>query len=307
MPYLLLPLYLLLVPMLCGAAAQPDSSPPPDAPEVARQVYFVNHFFGMHNARFGDKKHPMVLIDLNAKSKAHIMTMVRQLNNDYRDGTVRARDLAIFTSGKLKGTGILVTVYEDSAKSMSFSIWLPALRKIRRHSEPDQGDSWGGSLFTYGDIYLRRPEDEQHELLEQAAFPDCLQPMQLAKAQGNRYTRRLPQPRCDVKGKNMLRLKSSTRFINWWYDYRILWVDPTSFADYRSEYFKDGRKVKVVDKDWRSMGLDDPRAQYWDFWSGRDLRDGRGGMAFIPTGYVFWNEKVKPRLWTEATLRKIKR
>ena len=55
------------------------------------------------------------------------------------------------------------------------------------------------------------------------------------------------------------------------------------------------------------MGLDDPRAQYWRFWSGRHLVDGRQGMAFVPEGFVFWNEKVKPGLWSESTLRRIKR
>ncbi len=306
MPYRSLLLYLVLPPLLCSAAGSP-SPPPGDALDVARQVYLVNHLFTVRNARFGDRKHPMALIDRNPGGKVHIMTMVRHLNNDYHDGTVQARDLAIFTSGKLKGTGILVTVYRDPARSMSFSVWLPALRKIRRHAEPDQADSWGGSLFTFGDIYLRRPTDETHELLDEAPFPGCLRPMQLDKKQRNRYTRTLPPPRCDLKGRRMLRLKSTTRFANWWYDYRIVWVDPVSFADYRSEYFKNGKMIKVIDKDWRGMGLEDPRAQYWTFWSGRHLADGREGMAFTPEGHVYWNEKVKPRLWTEATLRKIKR
>ena len=101
--------------------------------------------------------------------------------------------------------------------------------QIRRHSQPDQSDSWGGSLFTYGDIYLRRLADETHELLEPAPFPGCLQPMSLPEKRRNRYLRELPAPRCDLEGKPMLRLKSSTRFKNWWYDYRILWIDPRSY------------------------------------------------------------------------------
>jgi len=279
----------------------------PDAEGVARQVYFVNHFLAVKNARFGDKKHPVVLVDDSGKGDPRVTTMVRYLNNDYKEGSIAARDLVIFTSGKLKGTGILVTEPADPERQLSFSVWLPALRKIRRHSQPDQSDSWGGSLFTYGDIYLRRPADETHELLEQAPFPGCLQPMPLPGKRRNRYLRKPPAPRCNLEGRPMLRLKSSTRFANWWYDYRITWIDPHSYADYRSEYFKDGSKIKVIDKDWRSMGLEDPRAQYWQFWSGRHLADGRQGMAFIPEGYVFWNEQVKPGLWSESTLRRIKR
>ncbi len=280
MPYRLLTACAPFLSLACNAKDQVTAAPA-DPMDIARQVYYVNHFFGVRNARFGDDWHPIVLVDRNGKGKFRTMAMLRHLNNDYPHGDIRARDLVIFKGGQLKGTGILVNLPRDPQRALSFSIWLPTLRKVRRHTEPNQGDHWGGSLFTYGDIYLRRPGDEQHELLKQAAFPDCLQPMQIPRKQGTHYTRTLPQARCDLKGKHMLRLKSSTRFSNWWYDYRIIWIDPVSFADYRSEYFKNSKKIKVIDKDWRSMGLDDPRAQYWAFWSGREPQSGREGMAFI--------------------------
>ena len=279
----------------------------PVADEIARQVYFVNHFLAVRNARFGDRKHPAVLVDNSGERGLRVTTMLRYLNNDYDDGVLAARDLVMFTSGKLKGTGILVTEYADPARPLSFSVWLPALRKIRRHAEPDKSDSWGGSLFTYGDIYLRRPSDEEHELLDEAPFPGCLQPMELSGKERNRHLQEPPSPRCDLAGKPMLRLRSRTRFSNWWYDHRIVWIDPVSFADYRSEYYKEGKKIKVIDKDWRSMDLEDPRAQYWVFWSGRHLVDGREGMAFVPEDRVFWNETVNRGFWSESTLRKIKR
>lgn len=292
---------------LAGERALPYPAARPDAEETARQVYFVNHFLAVRNARFGDRRHPVVLVERSGKGGPRVTTMVRHLNNDYGEGPIASRDLVIFTSGKLKGTGILVTDYADPERPLGFSVWLPALRKIRRHAEPDQSDSWGGSLFTYGDIYLRRPGDETHRLLEPAPFPGCLQPIELPESQRNRYTRQLPSPRCDLEGKTMLRLESHTRFGNWWYDHRIVWIDPVTFADYRSEYYKDGKKIKVIDKSWQSMGLEDPRAQYWQFWSGFHLADGRQGMAFVPEGRVYWNEKVRPGLWSESTLRKIKR
>jgi hypothetical protein len=307
---LLFPVFLLLIVspgILAGEKKLPYPATKPDAGEVARQVYFVNHFLAVRNVRFGDRGQPVVLVDREGKGVPRVTTMVRRLNNDYRGGAIASRDLVIFTSGKLKGTGILVTDYADPKRPLGFSVWLPALRKIRRHAEPDQGDSWGGSLFTYGDIYLRRPADETHQLLEPAPFPGCLQPIELPEAQRNRHLRRLPPPRCDLEGKPMLRLQSHARFGNWWYDYRIIWIDPVSFADYRSEYYSGGKKIKVIDKDWRSMNLEDPRAQYWQFWSGFYLVDGRQGMAFVPEGQVYWNEAVRPGLWNESTLRRIKR
>ncbi len=297
---------------MAGAGSKGLAYPSLDAPltgeEVAQQVYFVNHFLALRNARFGDRKRPVVLVDSGGKAGVRVVTLVRYLNNDYGpESPIAFRDLVEFTSGKLKGTGILVTAYKDETRPLAFSVWLPALRKIRRHSQPDQGDHWGGSLFTYGDIYLRRPGDEIHERLESAPFPDCLEPMRFLEPPKNRYLKDLPGARCDLKGKSLLRIRSTTRFTDWWYDYRIQWVDPVTFADYRSVYYKNGKPIKVIDKDWRSMGLKDPRAQYWRFWSGRQLVDGRQGMAFVSQEQVFWNERVKPGFWSEATLRRIRR
>ena len=67
----------------------------------------------------------------------------------------------------------------DDRKSQSYSIWLPSLRKIRRHAEPAQNDAWGGSPFTYGDIYLRKPKHETHELIGEERFPKCLRTLRL--------------------------------------------------------------------------------------------------------------------------------
>ena len=308
-----LPLLLLLLifaGQVWGVGIAPDLPYPqgtPDAAAIARLVYFVNHFYGVRNIRFGDRRHPMVLVNQAAGSAPKVMTLERRLNNDYHDGVTRARDLAIFRSGKLRGTGILVQDYVDPGRSLSFSIWLPALRKVRRYMEPNQADAWGGSDFTYGDIYLRRPDDETHEILDQTSFPDCLRVLEIPQEQRNRYTRVLPKASCEARGRPVYRLRSRPRAHDWWYDQRIVWVDRETFADYRSEYYKDGKRIKILDKDWRSMGLPDPRAQYWLYWYAIDLRTGHQGMAFVPEGGVGWNEKVKPRLWSEATLRKIKR
>ena len=112
--------------------------------------------------------------------------LIRQVNdgradveNEYtrvvsRDGNTKAQDLAIFRSGKLKGTGMLITDYVDDAKSQSYMIWLPALRKIRRFAQPAHDDAWGGSDFTFGDVALRKPFHETHELLGKETFNDCL-------------------------------------------------------------------------------------------------------------------------------------
>jgi len=268
--------------------------------EIARDIYFVNHFFAVDNISYGDKHHPMQLLNQPEKGRARHFKLERHLNNRYDKGDIRARDLVIFRSGSLRGTGILVDIHKDGNRPLSFAVWLPALRKIRRHAEPDQADVWGGSVFTYGDIYLRKSSDERHELLGEVEFPDCLGSLEDS-------ARSIPEPWCDIRGKRVLKLRSYPRRAGWWYDWRDQYVDPVSHADYRSEYFRDGRKIKVIDKAWKSMGLADPRGQYWLYWYGEDLRTGARGLAWIDGKQVRWNRDVENSLWSLATLRRLSR
>jgi len=271
-----------------------------EAEHIAEGVYFVNHFLAVDNISYGSKRHPMELINYSPQGKAQTYKLERHLNNIYQQGDVKARDLVIFRSGKLRSTGILVDIYKDSQRPLSFAIWLPALRKIRRHAQPDQGDIWGGSIFTYGDIYLRKPSDERHELLGKVDFSGCL-------GMVTDSDRPLPSPWCETKGRELLKLRSHHCQPDWWYDYRDQYIDPHSHADYRIEYFKDGKKIKVIDKAWKSMGLDDPRTQYWLYWYGKDLRTGGQGLAWVDEKQVSWNQKVNNSLWSLATLRRLSR
>ncbi len=284
-------LILLLIPGLAWAE---------QAEEIARDIYFVNHFFAVNNISYGNKQHPLQLLNQPAGGKTRLVRLERHLNNRYDKGDIRARDLVIFRSGSLRGTGILVDIYKDPKRPLSFAVWLPALRKIRRHAEPDQADTWGGSVFTYGDIYLRKPSDERHELLGEVEFKDCLGSIENTALS-------TPAPWCGIRGRRLLKLRSYPRRAGWWYDWRDQYLDPVSHADYRSEYFKDGRKIKIIDKAWKSMELSDPRGQYWLYWYGEDLRTGSRGLAWISGEHVAWNHDVKDNLWSLATLRRLSR
>ena len=218
------------------------------ADQIIEQVYFVNHFYGFNNyAITKEGKDITVLVIKREGKKPTTNTLERYLNNDYADGeAIKAQDLALFRSGKLKGTGMLVTDYQDDNKSQSYMIWLPALRKIRRFAEPAHDDAWGGSDFPFGDVVLRKPANETHELLGKETFNDCLGYIAFAEGEHTRYTKNLPKEgACDHKGKEVYKVKSTTKFQNWWYDTRVSYIDTKSFADYRTEYFKGDEKVKV--------------------------------------------------------------
>jgi len=277
--------------------------------QIIEQVYFVNHFYSMKNyAIVKDGNEITVLVNKAKDAKPTTVTLERFLNNDYNDGVVKARDLAIFRSGKLKGTGMLITDYVDDAKPQSYMIWLPALRKIRRFAQPAHDDSWGGTDFTFGDVSLRKPMHETHELLGKETFNDCLGAVDVPEDQRSRYTKNLPEAYCGAKGREVYKVKSTTKFQNWWYDDRISYVDTETFADYRTDYFKGGEKIKVIDRNWQSVdGIDDPRALRWGYWYGTTLDSGHETWAVIPDQATRTNGDFEESLWSEQTLRKIKR
>lgn len=279
------------------------------ADQVADQVYFVNHFYSLGQFGITEKdKDITVLVNKSKGEKPTTITVERYLNNEVNDGIIKAQDLAIFTSGKLKGTGMLITDYVDDSKSQQYSIWLPALRKIRRFAEPAHDDAWGGTDFTFGDVTLRKPQHETHELLGKETFNDCLGFITLTDDEKNRYMQDLPAAgSCDAKGKEVYKLKSTTKYQNWWYDYRISYVDTKTFADYRTDYFKGDKKIKVIDRDWGNPATDDPRSVVWKYWYGTTFDTGHETWAYIPPSVVEINPGHDQDMWSEKTLTKIKR
>jgi hypothetical protein len=282
------------------------------ADQIVDQVYFVNHFYAFNNYAITSQGRSdiTVLVIKGEGSTPTTNTLERYLNNDYpADDPIKAQDLAIFRSGKLRGTGMLITDFQDDAKSQSYMIWLPALRKIRRFAEPAHDDAWGGSDFTFGDVTLRKPMHENHELLGKETFNDCLGYIEFAEGEHTRNTKDLPTSgACGHKGKEVYKVKSTTKFDNWWYDYRVSYVDTKTFADYRTEYFKNGEQIKVIDRDWVPLGQgDDPRALGWGYWYGKTLATGNQTWAVIPASVNKVNADYDDDWWSERTLRKIKR
>ena len=270
-----------------------------------QQAYFVNRHFAFDNIQIGSRTEPVRMILKQGSRLSSGNTLIRSLNNRPSREAIRFQDKVYFPSGKVKGTAILVVAYLD--KPVSYSIWLPALRKVRRVSEPAHDDRWGGSPLTYGDVYFRKPSHERHELLGSEPFTACLEELKLDANDAAKVRRQPPKSSCYPKGRMVYRVKSHATFDNWWYDYRIVSIDQESFADYRSDYFKDGRLVKRIDKDWRILAEHDPRAVMWHYWYAEDYLTGQQAIGYIDINAVQWNQSIDPRQWTERALRKIKR
>lgn len=276
------------------------------ANDVANQNYFVNHFYSFGNYAITKKGKEITALILRAKgSNPLTLTLERYLNNKPTKAGVNAQDLAIFRSGKLKGTGMLITDFSDANKSQSYEIFIPSIRKVRRFAEPARDDAWGGSDFTFGDVTLRKPKHDNHELLGKTKFSGCLGVMKDVKR--NKYTQKANiVADCSTDGKEVYKLKSTANTANWWYDHRISLIDAKTFADYRTEYFKGGKHIKTIDRSWASANLDDPRASYWGYWYGKTNTTGHETMAFIPSTITKVNHKYKKKnLWSTTTLKKM--
>jgi hypothetical protein len=300
------------LPVVAGVPKDlPYPKQAPGADEIARQIYFVNHFYAVRNLSFErkGKNYIAVLVKRPQGGRTSTESFRRFLNNAQQQDGIKSRDMVLFHSGDLLGSGILVTDYVDDRKTQSYSMWLPQARKMRAFAEPDQSIAWSGSDFTYGDVYLRKPQHEAHELLGVEVLDDCLGALTLdERDEYKTHLEQLSAPQCGPKGKELYRLKSVSKFENWWYDYRISLVDRKTFADYRTDYYLDGRLIKRIDRDWVPMpDEDDPRAQYWRYWYGIDYRTGHETMVNVPAEMVIWNRAMDDGFWSEETLRAIRK
>ena len=235
--------------------------------------------------------------------KPSVNTFETFINNNPEDPEIESLQMAIMKSGKVRGTGVLFTSYTDKNRSASIALWLPALRKIRRLNEPSHEDYWVGSNFTYGELGLRKPEHEDHELLGEDKFKDCLISMQLHKSEMTRYTKNLPEPQCEHKGKPVYRIKSTTKFKDWWYDYRISEIDKRTFSAYRTVYYKNDKLIKTITIDWQSLDHPDPRIDYPRYIYAITHETGVDSLVYVPRSTVALNVDIPDSFWSEDTLK----
>lgn len=295
---------------LLAADSAHHAEPLNDADEIARQAYTAAHGGLLDNALSRRQGRDVSVVVNRAPlamrtqgRKPGVQTFDTYVNNSPEDPAIKSQQMAILTSGKTKGTGVLLTRYTDPQKSATLSMWLPALRKIRRINEPSYEDVWFGTNLTYGELVLRTPEDEIHDLLGLGKIENCLEVMQLEPWERSRYTLRLPGPQCAHIGKPVYRLKSTTRFKNWWYDYHISDIDQRTFAVYRTVYYKKGEKIKTVSVDWQSLDQPDPRISYPRYIYAISHQDGKDSMVFVPRNTISLNVALDDSYWSEETLQ----
>lgn len=300
--------------MVSVAAEQVETHQPMTGDEIAEQIFQAAHGGLVDNAM--TKKHkrevallvnrsPLEIRNRAGGKKPSVLTFEMYLNNKPEDPAIDTLQMAVIKSGKIKGTGLLFTTYTDKSHDPDITIWLPALRKVRKMNSPSHEDTWAGSNLTYGELVLRRPEHEVHELIGEDVFADCLPVMELKKSEKSRYTKKLPQPQCGHKGKPVYILKSTTKFKNWWYDYHISEVDKETFSLYRTVYFKDEEKLKTVVVDWQSLDQPDPRIAYPRYIYAQTHTTGADSMIYVPRNTIHLNVDIDDDFWSVKTLKKL--
>ncbi|MES9992492.1 MAG: outer membrane lipoprotein-sorting protein [Candidatus Thiodiazotropha sp.] len=280
------------------------------AQEIAEQVYVAAHG-GLVNNALSKRRGREVAVVVNRAPLAMrtrdrvpgVQTFDTYVNNSPQDPKIESMQMAILTSGKTKGTGVLFTRFSDPEKGAVISMWLPALRKIRRINEPSHEDVWFGTNLTYGELVLRGPEDEIHQLLGESKVEGCLAAMELQPWEKTRYTRQLPGPQCAHIGKSVYLLKSTTKFTNWWYDYHVSEIDKRTFALYKTVYYKDGEMIKTVYIDWQSLDQPDPRVAYPRYIYAVSHLDGKDSMVYVPRSTISLNVDLGDEFWSEQTLQ----
>jgi hypothetical protein len=307
-------IYALLLASVSIVSAKPEAATQLTPEQIAEEVYRTTHGGLVNNAISRRVRNEVALVINRAPlamrghgRKPTVQTFDTYVNNHPQDPAIDSQQMAVLTSGKARGTGLLFTSFIENGRHSVISMWLPALRKVRRINEPAHEDVWFGTNITYGELVLRRPEDEKHELLGEGVMEDCLAVMQLDPSEMTRYTRNLPGPQCAHKGKPVYRLKSTTHFLNWWYDYHISDIDKKTFALYRTVYYKDGEPVKTVYIDWQSLDQPDPRITYPRYIYAVTHSDGKDSLVYVPRSTIALNVDLPDTFWSEETLQNYER
>ncbi|ALP52144.1 hypothetical protein Tel_02730 [Candidatus Tenderia electrophaga] len=116
----------------------------------------------------GEDQRSLLTITLIDKDDNERENIYRRLWKNYHGQEGVLDKMVLFTEfpPDAKGTGFMRWGYKSSLDKMADQwLYLPHLRKVRRVSVRDPGDSFLGSDLTYGDIEDRDISDDEYKLL----------------------------------------------------------------------------------------------------------------------------------------------
>jgi outer membrane lipoprotein-sorting protein len=123
-----------------------------------------------------------------------------------------------------KGTGFLIWNYTEAGKPDNLWLYLPSLRQSRQVSSRQQDDAFMGSDLTFGDMGLRRIEEDDHKLLKEEACgtEQCYVVESVSKDKEGVYSK------------------------------KVLWITKTDFITMKIDYYdRKGELLKTQKMNWQ--------------------------------------------------------
>ncbi len=154
-------------PVQAAEEAAPKTVPAVTGEEVAKHCDYKNA---------GDDQRSRLTIILKDSTGSERKNVYLRLWKDYKGVNNIVDKMVLFTEDPpdARGAGFMRWAFtRESDKNADQWIYLPALRKIRRVSIRDPGDSFLGSDLTYADISGRALDEDDHKLTKiEAAGPN---------------------------------------------------------------------------------------------------------------------------------------
>ena len=251
--------------------------------DIILKNYSWNHFqtFNNYAMQKSDDNMPVLMHKIGNK-------ISRLYFEQYQINTEKEKHIFVYHSGRYKNIKILI---ELDNKDTEVNIWLPQLRKTRRFYTFKKTDSWNGSNFTYGDILLIHPNDENHEIIGIETINTNLAVLKKFKIKDH----------WESKNKSIIKIKSTPKRDILNYDYRISYIDIEYFFDYNVTYFKNNIPIKLVEKAWyeKKGGV-----SLLGYWYAKNLISNTESLIYIPKSSSFYNVNLSKDFFSKHKLNK---
>ncbi len=250
-----LSLVALLSPLARPLAAQDLT----DVAEIVRRANLASYYAGAD----GRARVRMTITDAQGRERIREFVILRRDRSDGGD-----QDYAVLFSRPADVRNTVFLVQKHLRKDDDRWLYLPGLDLVRRIAAGDKRTSFVGSHFLYEDVSGRRPDADEHELVETT----------------DRF----------YVVKNTPLDPGSVEFVSW-----TVWIDKTTFLASRMEYIDDTGEVYRRIEALEVAELDGyPTVSRMQ---ASDLRS--GGHTISEFSNVQYDLEIPQSVFTERTLR----
>jgi len=210
----------------------------------------------------------MTLVSRSGKSRIREMTMIRK--NSGPPGGEQKYFMYFHKPADVRKMTFMVYKYPD--KDDDRWLFVPAINMTKRIAARDKTSSFAGSDFTYEDISGRNVDDDTHTLKQET----------------------------QLNGRGVFVIKSTPKFGDVNYSYKLSWIDRDNFLPLKEEYYDlKGDLMKVFTADRTGLVKGFPTVVSRTM---KNVQNGhRTEVEFLKTDY---NLGVEKKLFSERFLKR---